>query len=100
MLGNARIGSMVMGLSVGRVSMRVMHMSFGDAVDFRRAGAALAGLAIPAAGEVVGLRRLDFVDDVEHDHALGNLRGVIHELAAAASPRQILKVTGFISSPR
>ena len=29
MLGNARIGSMVMGLSVFSVSMRVMHMSFG-----------------------------------------------------------------------
>jgi len=29
MLGNARIGSMVMGLSVGSVSMRVMHMSLG-----------------------------------------------------------------------
>src|ERR1017187_7758453 len=29
MLGKARIGSMVMGLSVGRVFMRVMHMSFG-----------------------------------------------------------------------
>src|SRR5271156_6445778 len=29
MLGNARIGSMVMGLFVGNVSMRVIHMSFG-----------------------------------------------------------------------
>ena len=29
MLGNARIGSIVMGLSVFSVSMRVMHMSFG-----------------------------------------------------------------------
>src|SRR5215475_13407077 len=29
MLGNARIGSIVMGLLVSIVSMRVMHMSFG-----------------------------------------------------------------------
>src|SRR6201999_2678079 len=29
MLGKARMGSMVMGLSVGKVSMRVMHMSLG-----------------------------------------------------------------------
>src|SRR5208282_1854557 len=52
-------------------------------VDFRRAGTAFAGLAIPAAREVVGLRRLDFVDGVEHDHAFGNFRWVIHELSAA-----------------
>src|SRR5450432_809503 len=32
MLGNARIGSMVIGLSVFNVSMRVMHMSFGMAL--------------------------------------------------------------------
>ena len=76
-----------MGLSSGSVFMRVMHMSFGHAVDFRRAGAALAGLAIPAAGEVVGLRRLDLVDGVEHDHAFGDFRGVIHELPAARRRR-------------
>ena len=29
MLGNARIGSMVMGLVMSSVSMRVMHMSLG-----------------------------------------------------------------------
>src|SRR5271170_598298 len=29
MLGNARIGSTVIGLSMGSVSMRVMHISFG-----------------------------------------------------------------------
>ena len=30
---------------------------------------------------------LDFVDDVEHDHALGNFRGVIHELPAVSRHR-------------
>ena len=54
------------------------------AVDFRRARAALAGLAVPAAGEVVRLRGLDLVDDVEHDHALGGLGLVIDELAGLA----------------
>ena len=68
--------------------MRVMHMSFGHAVDFRRARAALAGLAIPAAREVVRLLRLDFVDDIEHDHAFGDFRGVIHEFAAAVGVRR------------
>ena len=65
------------------------------AVDFRRARAALAGLAIPAAGEVVGLRGLDLVDDVEHDHAFGGLGLVIDELARLAflAERQMRKVT-------
>ena len=59
----------------------------GHAVDFRRAGAAFAGLAIPAHGQVVGLRGLNFVNDVEHHHALGDLGGVIHELAAGCRRR-------------
>src|SRR5262249_11013424 len=52
------------------------------AVDLGRARAALAGLAVPAAGEVAGLRRLDLVDTVEHDHAFAVLDGVVLELAA------------------
>ena len=73
---------------VGRQRVHARHAhELRHAVDFRRAGAAFAGLAIPAAGEVVGLRRLDFVDDVEHHQALGDLGGVIHELAAAVVVR-------------
>src|SRR5438552_2846078 len=40
------------------------------AVDLGAARAALAGLAVPATGKVVGLSRLDPVDHVEDDHAL------------------------------
>ena len=57
MLGNARMGSMVMGLSVGSVSMRVMHMSLGTplisaeqephlpALQFQRTARSLAWVA-------------------------------------------------------
>jgi hypothetical protein len=38
------------------------------AVDLRRAGAALAGLAVPAHGQVVGGLGLDLVHGVEHHH--------------------------------
>ena len=81
--GNARIGSTVIGLSAGSSSSRVMHISFGDAVDFRRARAALAGLAVPAAGEIGRLLRLDRVHGVEHDHALADLGRVLLEAALA-----------------
>ena len=52
------------------------------AIDFRRAGPALARFAIPAAREVVRLPGLDVVDGIEHDHALGNLRLIVHEVSA------------------
>ena len=78
---------MVMGWSSGSSFSRVMHIKRGHAVDLRGAGAALAGLAIPAAGEVVGLFRLDLVNGVEHDHALGDFGGVVLELPAAARRR-------------
>src|SRR5437588_9391549 len=39
------------------------------AVDFRRAGAALAGLAIPAAGQIPGLGGLNRVHAIEYDRA-------------------------------
>src|SRR5687767_6092950 len=51
------------------------------AVHLGAAGAALAGLAVPAAGEVRLLRLLDPVDDVENDHALF-LRDVIVDVLA------------------
>src|SRR5438552_4338853 len=53
-----------------------------DAVDLGRARPALAGLAVPAHGQVGGLLGLDAVDGVEHDHALRDLGGVVHEAAA------------------
>ena len=52
------------------------------AVDLGRAGTALAGLAVPAAGQVVGLGGLDLVDGIEDDHAFGDLRLVIDHFAA------------------
>src|ERR1051325_10770070 len=52
------------------------------AVDLRGTGTALAGLAIPAAGEVVGLPCLDFMDGIEHHHAFTYFHGVVFENAA------------------
>jgi hypothetical protein len=69
-------------VGVQRVHARHAH-ELWHAVDFGGAGAALAGLAIPAAREVVRLRRLDFVDDIEHHETFGDFRGVIHQFAAA-----------------
>ena len=65
------------------------------AVDLGRAGAALAGLAVPAHGEVAGLGGLQPVDGVEHDLALGDLDGVVLELAAlvVAAPDAHLQVS-------
>src|SRR5438093_7247465 len=59
---------------------------FWDSVDFCRAGAALAGLTIPAARQVRCLRALNIMDRVEHHHALGNFRGVITKFAARCVP--------------
>ena len=103
--GNAFIGSTVTGWSSGSgVETGHAHQA-RQAVDFRRARAAFAGLAIPATGEVVGLRRLDLVDGIEHDHPFGDFGRVILEFAAlrVAAPdpeRGSLGAAGFISSPR
>ena len=59
---------------------------FWHSIDFRRAGAALAGLTIPAARQVRRLRTLNIMNRVEHDHALGNFRGVIPKRAASRIP--------------
>ena len=64
--GNARIGVTVIVSDSSKSESRVMHSSRGLAVDLGAAGAALAGLAVPADGEVAGLGRLDAVDGVEH----------------------------------
>src|SRR2546422_308810 len=53
------------------------------AVDLRAARAALAGLAVPAHGEVRGLRGLDAMDDVEHHHPRVGVDAVGREIAAA-----------------
>ena len=100
--GKARIGSTVTGSSSGRsVEPRHAHQA-RHAVDLGRARAALAGLAVPAHGEVVGLLGLDLVDGVEHDHALGRPRSCSRWNAPPfASPRQMRKVAvrhHFISS--
>ncbi len=54
------------------------------AVDLGAAGAALAGLAVPADREVRGLGRLQPVDDVEDDLALVDLDLVVVEVTALA----------------
>ncbi len=55
-------------------------------VDLGRTRAALAGLAVPAARQIGGLRRLDGVDGVEHDHAFADLGGEVLELPLAPGP--------------
>ena len=67
--GKVFIGWTVMGSSIGkRVHARLAGEAWA-AVDFRRAGAALAGFAIPAHGEIRRLMRLNIVQRVEHDHS-------------------------------
>src|SRR5918994_4593996 len=53
-------------------------------VDLRRARSALAGLAVPAAGQVWRLGRLDAVDGVEDDHPLRHVGRVVHVAAVGA----------------
>src|SRR6185369_16015029 len=50
-------------------------------VDLGRARAALARLAVPARRQIAGRLRLDLMDGVEDDHALGHLGLVVDELA-------------------
>ena len=69
-----------------RVQARHAH-ELRHAVDFGRARAALAGLAVPAHREIVGLLGLDLMNGVEHHHAFGDLGGVVLELAAATCRR-------------
>src|SRR2546425_1344952 len=73
----------------------------GLAVDLGAARAALAGLAVPATGEVVGLSRLDLVDHVEDDHALLGLDAIVLEAAgrgvAAEHPHRELGHRYFLS---
>ena len=76
MTGNVRIGVTVIVSAGSKSEIRVMHMSARPAVDLGAARAALAGLAVPAHGEVAGLRGLDAVDRVEHDLALRRPRTV------------------------
>ena len=101
--GNARIGSTVTGsCRFDLAQARHAHQP-RLAVDLRRARAALAGLAVPAHGQVRRLLGLDLVHGVEHDHAVGHL-GV--EVWNVPSPsgcvRQILNVACAIttSAPR
>src|SRR5436309_1051634 len=62
----------------GMMPLAVLGALPGDtSVDRGAAWAALARLAVPAAGQVVGLRGLETVDDVEDDHALVGLHAVV-----------------------
>ena len=93
-IGKARIGATVTVSPGGRVSMRVMHMRDGTPVDLRRARPALARLAVPPAGQVGRLGRLDPVDDVEHHLALLTA-GITYSVNSppVSSPRQRRMVT-------
>ena len=71
--GKVRIGVTVIVSSSVKVDIRVMHISRGLAVDLGAAGPALAGLAVPAHGQVTGLGGLQPVDDVEDDLTLVDL---------------------------
>ena len=85
--GNVRIGSTVTGLvEVELVEPRHAHEA-RLAVDLRRARAALARLAVPADGQVVGLVGLDAVHGVEHDHALADLGRVVAAARRRPAPR-------------
>src|SRR5688572_21082221 len=72
---------------IDRIEPRHAHQLW-LAVDLSRARTALAGLAVPAAGEVRRRFGLDLMHCVEHDHSLGYLGLVIDHLTAlaAASP--------------
>src|SRR5207247_9814873 len=54
------------------------------AVDFRRARAALAGLAVPTHRETGRVMRLEVVQGVEHDHARSNRALVLDPYDEAA----------------
>src|SRR5262249_35214086 len=58
----------------------------GPPVYLPRARAALPGLAVPAAGEIGRLLRLDAMHGVEHHHALADLGAVVLESPRAALP--------------
>ncbi len=62
-----------------RVQSRHAHQ-LRHAIDFRRTGTALAGFAIPSAGQIIGLLRLNLVHGVEHHHPLGNFRGKFRQI--------------------
>src|SRR5258708_17982289 len=69
-------------------------------MDFRRTGTALAGFAVPSASEIIGLVGLNLMNGVEHNHSLGNFRGVAHEVSAlrVATPDFEDRRFHFISS--
>jgi hypothetical protein len=70
------------------------------AVDLGRTRATLAGFAIPAAGKIVRLRRLNVIDRVKHYHSLGNTCCVIPKLAAVRVTPPDFENCGFQSVER
>ena len=67
--------------------IRVMHISRGMPLISALHEPHRPGLAVPAHGEVAGLRRLDAVEHVEDDLALLGGDVVVAELAAARRRR-------------
>ena len=68
------IGSTVTGCIERQCAQPRHAHQLRHAVDFGRARAALAGLAIPAHRQIVGLFGLDLMHGVEHHHACPRLR--------------------------
>src|SRR4029453_3376198 len=68
------------------------------AVDLGRAGAALAGLAVPAHGQVAGLGGLDAVDGVQHHLTVLAGHGVVAQLPAGlvAAPQPEVDVVAGV----
>jgi hypothetical protein len=86
-------------------------IGWSSGIDLGRTGTALAGLAIPAASQVVRVPGLDLVERIEDDHAFANLGRVIDEFAGffIAAPdfernlfhgRRLELAGRFISSPQ
>ena len=83
MIGNVRIGETVM-VSPGWKSVHARHAHQARlAVDLSAAGSALAGFAVPAYRHIVGLLRLDRMNDVEHYLSFADGNAVVFEFPAA-----------------
>src|SRR5438067_1198282 len=65
-----------------RVQARHAH-ELGHSVNFSGARPALAGLAVPSHGEIVGLLGLNPVDGIEHHHSGRHFGGIVLKLSSA-----------------
>ena len=68
-------------------------------VDLRAARTALAGLAVPADGQILSLSGLDPMDDVENDLTLVDLDGMFVPAAATIDGTTILVASDAVTKP-